>query len=79
MPPSKKAQVLQLLSLCFRVQEPQILKPTCLEAVLLDKRSHCSEKPVHPHPKTRENKSSPHGLKKEKSQCAATKTRHSQK
>ena len=27
--------------------KPQLLKPTCLEPVLHNKRSHCSEKPVH--------------------------------
>ena len=27
--------------------EPQLLKPVCLEPVLCNKRSHCSEKPVH--------------------------------
>ena len=26
---------------------PQLLKPTCLEPVLCNKRSHCNEKPMH--------------------------------
>ena len=63
-------RVLHLLSLCFRAREPQLLKPSCLEAVPLDKRSHCSE---NLHPKTRENKSSPHGLKQEKSLLCSNK------
>ena len=27
---------------------PQLLKPTCLEPVLRNKRSHHNEKPAHP-------------------------------
>ena len=36
-----------LLSLCYRVQEPQLLKPASLQPVLHNKRSHCNEKSVH--------------------------------
>ena len=36
----------QLLSLRSGAWEPQILKPTHLEAVLHNRRSHCSEKPM---------------------------------
>ena len=28
-------------------REPQLLKPACLEPMLLNKRSHCNEKPAH--------------------------------
>ncbi|KAJ8781339.1 hypothetical protein J1605_011323 [Eschrichtius robustus] len=31
----------------LRAREPQLLKPTCLEPVLHNKRSHCNEKPMH--------------------------------
>jgi len=27
--------------------EPQLLKPTCLESMLCNKRIHCNEKPGH--------------------------------
>ena len=36
----------QLLSLCSRVQEPQLLKPERLEPVLWNKRSHGNKKPT---------------------------------
>ncbi|KAJ8796143.1 hypothetical protein J1605_002272 [Eschrichtius robustus] len=42
-----KAHVPQLLSLRSRASEPQLLKPTCLEPVLRNKRSHRNEKPTH--------------------------------
>ena len=35
----------QLLSLCSRAREPQLLKPVCLEPVLCKRRSHCNETP----------------------------------
>ena len=38
------------LSLCATVTEPgvqELLKPTCLESVLCNKRSHQNEKPTH--------------------------------
>ena len=38
---------LQLLSLCSRAREPQLLKPAHLEPVLHNKRNHCNEKPAH--------------------------------
>ena len=34
MPRINKARMPQLLSLCSRVREPQLLKPACLEPVL---------------------------------------------
>ena len=37
----------QLLSLCSRAQEPQLLSPRILEPVLHNKRNHHSEKPEH--------------------------------
>ena len=48
MPRSNLAHAPQLLSLRSTACEPQLLKPTCLEPVLRNKRSHCSEKSVHP-------------------------------
>ena len=47
MPRSNQARVPQLLSLRSRARETQLLKPACLEPVLCNKRSHCSEKPAH--------------------------------
>ena len=47
MPQSKYACVPQLLSLRSSAREPQLLKPTCLEPVLHNKRSHRNEKPTH--------------------------------
>ena len=44
---SNWARAPQLLSLRSRAREPQLLKPTCLEPVLRNKRSHCNEKPTH--------------------------------
>ena len=60
MPRSNKACVPQLLSLCSRDHVPQLLKPTCLEPVLRNKRSHCNEKAVH------HNEEYPHSLQLEK-------------
>ena len=37
----------QLLSLCSRAWELRLLKPECPRACALNKRSHCSEKPMH--------------------------------
>ena len=42
-----KARASQLLSLHSRACEPQLLKPTCLEPVLRNKRSHRNKKPAH--------------------------------
>ena len=50
---SNEAHAPQLLSLRSRAHEPQLLKPSCLEPVLHNNRSHHYEKPVH------HNKSSP--------------------
>ena len=47
MPRGNKARAPQLLSLSSRAREPQLLKPTRLEPVLRNKRSHRNEKPVH--------------------------------
>ena len=47
MPRSNEAHVPQLLSLHSRACEPQLLKPTCLEPMLRNKRSHHNEKPMH--------------------------------
>ena len=47
MPQSNKARVPQLLSLRSRAREPQLLKPTRLEPVLRNERSHLNEKPTH--------------------------------
>ena len=44
MPQSNSAPVLQLLTLCSRVWEPQPLKPMCPRPVLHNERSHCNEK-----------------------------------
>ena len=35
------------MSLCSRAHEPQLLKPTRLEPMLHNERSHHNEKPVH--------------------------------
>ena len=47
MPQSNSARVPQLLSLRSRAREPQLLKPTCLQPVLCNKRNHHNKKPVH--------------------------------
>ena len=41
------ACALEPVSHNYRARMPQLLKPTRLEPVLLNKRSHCSEKPTH--------------------------------
>ena len=46
MPWSSKACAPQLLGLRSRAQESQLLKPTHLEPVLCNKRSHRNEKPT---------------------------------
>ena len=45
MPWSNQAHALQLLSLCSRAWEPQLLKSMCPRAGASQQRSHCSEKP----------------------------------
>ena len=47
MPRSNWARKPQLLSLCSRAHEPQLLKPACLEPVLRNKRSHHNKKATH--------------------------------
>ena len=60
MPQSKSACAAQLLSLCSRAQEPQLLSPRALEPMLCDRKSHHNEKPCAaageqpPLPSTRE-------------------------
>ena len=51
---------------------PQLLKPTCLESMLHNKRSHCNEKPMH------HNEEYPLLATTRESSCAATKTQCSQ-
>ena len=46
MPQSKQAYVQQLLSLCSKAHELQLLKPTCLDTGLHNKKSHLKEKPA---------------------------------
>ena len=48
MPQSNEARASQLLSLCSRAREPQLLKPAHLQPVLCNKRSHRNERPTHP-------------------------------
>ena len=64
---------LDLESHNYRARVPQLLKPTRLEPVLCNKRSHCNEKPVHC------NKEQPPLAATRESPRAATKTHHSQK
>ena len=47
MPRSNWARAPQLLSLPSRTREPQLLKPSGLEPMLRNKRSHRNEKPAH--------------------------------
>ena len=47
MPWSYEAHEPQLLSLCLRAWELQLLDPKALEPELSNKRSHSNEKPVH--------------------------------
>ena len=47
MPWSNWALAPQLLSLCSRAWDLQLLRLRALEPVLCNKRSHCNEKPVH--------------------------------
>ena len=73
MPWSNYAHVPQLLSLCSRALEPQLLKPARLEPVLRNKRSHCNEKPAH------RNKEWPLLAATRGGQRTTTKTQRSQK
>ena len=57
---------------------PQLLKPTCLEPVLCNKRSHRNEKPTHCNEKpTHHSERKP--VTAMKTPCAPTKTQHSQR
>ena len=47
MPLNNYACEPQLLSLCSRAQEPQLLKPSCLEPRLCSRRRRCHEKSLH--------------------------------
>ena len=80
MPRSSSARAPQLLSLCSRACEPQLLSPraatteACVpRAVLHNERSHRNEKPPHC------NEEWPPLTATRESPCAATKTQHSQK
>ena len=73
MPRSNKALAPQLLSMCSRAHEPQLLKPAHLEPVFLNKRSHGNEKPAHC------NEEEPPLAATRESLRAATKTQRSQK
>ena len=55
MPQSNWAREPQLLSLRSRARVPQLLKPTRLEPVLHNKRSHRNEKPAHRNDAARES------------------------
>ena len=43
----RATKTLQLLNLCSRAQEPQLLSPSTLEPMLHNKRSHSNEKQAH--------------------------------
>ena len=73
MPQSKKACVLQLLSLCSRAQEPQLPKPKCPRA-----RASEQERPPQGETHTWQLESSPYSPQLEKI-CPAVKTQHGQK
>ena len=47
MPQSNSAHVSQLLNLCTRAEEPQLLSPRALEPVLGNRRTYRNEKPIH--------------------------------
>ena len=66
------ACALEPVSHNYWARVPKLLKPTCLEHTLCNKRNHHNEKAAH------HMKSSPHSLPLEKAR-AATKTQHSQK
>ena len=70
---SNEAHAPQLLSLRSRAHEPQLLKPSCLEPVLHNNRSHHYEKPVH------HNEKQPLLATTRESPRAAMKTQCSQK
>ena len=72
MPGSNQAYTLQLLSLCSRAWEPQLLKPVHPRAHTLQK-----EKPPQWKAHVLRLESSPHALQLEKA-CVAMKTQHSQ-
>ena len=71
MPGSGWAHVPQLLSLRSRACAPQLLKPTSLEPVLCNKRSHDNERPAH------RNEEWPPLAATRESPCAATQTQYS--
>ena len=72
MPWSSQAHAPQLLNLCSRAREPHLLKPACIK-LMLPKRSHRNEKPVHP------NKEQPLLAATRESPHPAAKTQLSQK
>ena len=67
------ACTLEPVSHNYWARVPQLLKPTHLEPVLRNKRSHCNEKPVHC------NKEQPLLTSTRERPCAATKTQCSEK
>ena len=73
MPWSNEARAPQLLSLCSRAHEPQLLKLARLEPMLYNKRSHHNKKHRH------RNEEQPQLTAARESPCAATKTQRSQK
>ena len=79
MPWSNKARAPQLLNLRSRARVPQLLKPSRLEPVLRNKRSHRSEKPVCSNEDPMQTCSATREATAVRSPCAATKTQCSQK
>ena len=79
---SNEACAPQLLSLRSRVREPQLLKPTHLEAVLPNKGSHRNEKPVHcnqEYPPLHATKESPRAATKTQRNAAKKKKKYQAK
>ena len=72
MPRSKWAHAPQLLSLCSKAQELELLRPMYPEPTLPNKRSHCNEKLVN------WNQEEPLRAASRESLRAATKTQHNQ-
>ena len=67
------AYALEPVSHNYWAHMPQLLKPTCLEPMLRNRRSHGNEKPVH------QNEKQPPLVATRESPCVATKTQCSQK
>ena len=71
----------QLLSLCSRIWEPQLLSPRAATTEAHDPKSPYSttREATTTRDQARQPESSPHSPRLEKSPCQATKTQHSQK